>query len=119
MSDLISRQAAIDNLISFLQLDGEYAWGVRDCLNSLPSVQPDYDLSDYPDRLWNAAYERGKEEAEVKHGRWVKQFDENCWWTECSECGNYPLKSAYGYEQLSDFCPYCGADMRERSEDGN
>ena len=54
---------------------------------------------------------------EVKHGRWVKQFDENCWWTECSECWNYPLKSAYGDEQLSDFCPYCGADMRERSED--
>ena len=37
--DLISRQTAIDNLISFLQLDEEYAWGVRECLNSLPSVQ--------------------------------------------------------------------------------
>lgn len=37
--DLISRQTAIDNLISFLQLDEEYAWGVRECLNSLPAAQ--------------------------------------------------------------------------------
>ena len=43
MNDLISRQAAIDNLISFLRLDGEYAWGIRECLNSLPSAQPDLD----------------------------------------------------------------------------
>ena len=39
MDELISRQAAIDNLISFLQLDGEYARGIRECLNALPSVQ--------------------------------------------------------------------------------
>ena len=53
---------------------------------------------------------------EVKHGKWVKQFDENCWWYECSECGDYPLKSVYGNDQLSDFCPWCGADMRGEEE---
>jgi hypothetical protein len=59
-----------------------------------------------------------KREADpVKHGRWVKQTDENCWWYECSECGDYPLKNAYGHEVLSKYCPNCGARMREDGED--
>lgn len=89
------------------------------------SIEKDRDASDMP-KMWyegiayainHIIHAPTTDVQEVKHGRWVKQFDENCWWTECSECWNYPLKSAYGDEQLSDFCPYCGADMRERSED--
>lgn len=52
---------------------------------------------------------------ERKVGKWIKQYDENCWWYECSECGDYPLKSAYGNDMLSSWCPWCGAKM-ERSE---
>lgn len=54
MNDLISRQAAIDNLISYLQLDGEYAWGIRECLNSLPSAQSEL-LTDKEQRIFLAA----------------------------------------------------------------
>lgn len=36
MNDLISRQAAIDAVIKHLQLDYEYAWGVREAINALP-----------------------------------------------------------------------------------
>ena len=63
MNDLISRQAAIDNLISFLQLDGEYAWGIRECLNSLPSAQPEL-LTDKEQRIFLAAM--GREEKVCK-----------------------------------------------------
>lgn len=49
---------------------------------------------------------------ERKRGEWVKQMDELAWWYECSVCGDYPLKDAYGHESLSRFCPWCGADMR-------
>lgn len=53
----------------------------------------------------------------VKHGRWVKQTDENCWWYECSECGDYPMKNAYGHEELSAYCPHCGAIMEGDGEE--
>ena len=39
-NDLISRQAAIDAVIKHLQLDYEYAWGVREAINGLPSAEP-------------------------------------------------------------------------------
>ena len=54
-----------------------------------------------------------------RKGEWIKQHDEGCWWYECSCCGDYPLKSAYGDDQLSDFCPWCGADMRGEEDDRN
>jgi len=42
MNDTISRQAAIDAVIKHLQLDYEYAWGVREAINALPSAQPEW-----------------------------------------------------------------------------
>lgn len=82
MNDSIDRQAAIDALdeqIKFcdnalcdfnISLKDEYAVKVeraslcayKEILEDLPSVQPD--LSGYSDRLWKAAYERGKAEAQ-------------------------------------------------------
>ena len=67
MSDLISRQAAID---SFRYDDDGTAWTVDDIvyrLEQFPSAgemqspQPEYDLDGYSSRLWKAAYERGKQ----------------------------------------------------------
>lgn len=54
-------------------------------------------------------------------GRWIKQIDEsiNAWWYECSVCGDYPLKDAFGHDSLSQFCPWCGAELSEGEEDGN
>ena len=94
MDDTISRQAAIDALWKAMfeyedktekQFQESEDLDVRDWIGhrifvqnmndidrqtilNLPSAQPDYDLSDYSDRLWKAAYERGKAEAEP---RWI------------------------------------------------
>ena len=49
----------------------------------------------------------------VVHGRWLDSLDEsgklvNCWRT-CSVCGKQ-------WSKRTNYCPNCGADMRERSE---
>ena len=53
-NDLISRQDAIDAL--------DCINGTEEVLRSLPSAQPD--LSEYSDKLWRNAYERGKRDAQ-------------------------------------------------------
>ena len=35
---------------------------------------------------------------------------------ECSECHAYAPSYQNGDEFISDFCPYCGADMRDNKE---
>ena len=95
MDDSISRQAAIDaaDRADYTELAVEDVKKVTDEvikeLKQLPSAQ-----------------------LERKRGRWIKQVDELAWWYECSVCGDYPLKDAYGHESLSLFCPWCGAEMR-------
>lgn len=108
MSDLIDRQQAID---AVEQWGDNHTWDdwcnehkdekerfhivpPSDYIRSLPSVQP-------------------------KKGKWVKQIDKsiNAWWYECSVCGDYPLKDAFGHDCLSQFCPWCGAEMSEGEED--
>lgn len=88
MSDLISRQAAIDNLISFLQLDGEYAWAIRECLNALPSEQPEPRWIPVTERLPEAAirYQVTFESGEVGYADfrnkiflWDGSAKENVW----------------------------------------
>lgn len=117
MDDLISRQAAIDALEEPCKVpdtwSDEYAVGERQqwekdvkSLKALPSAQPD--LSEYSDRLWRNAYERGKKEAQ-RTGRWI--WDDEGY--HCSEC----FYHAYGNTSevmLGDFkfCPNCGAEMR-------
>lgn len=48
---------------------------------------------------------------ERKTGKWVKKVDDGVYWYECSECGDYPLKSAFGYDYFSEWCPHCGAKL--------
>lgn len=48
---------------------------------------------------------------ERKTGRWVKKVDDGVYWYECSECGDYPLKSAFGHDCYSEWCPHCGAKL--------
>lgn len=50
---------------------------------------------------------------ERKTGKWIRNVDDdiNAWWYECSECGDYPLKNAYGHDELSRWCPHCGCKM--------
>lgn len=53
-------------------------------------------------------------EPEVRHGRWIMLEPYGAHHTrrrKCSECGE--IKA----QELTNFCPDCGADMREVSED--
>ena len=58
----------------------------------------------------------------VVHGRWEKATGmmppEYCGLHICSECGHYAgRKPPYGGKEfLSDYCPNCGADMREAND---
>lgn len=69
-----------------------------------------------------AGYTDGKLDA-VVHGRWL--YDSGSGKHFCSACDEFALsykkdRWAVGelYECfLSDFCPNCGADMRERKDD--
>ena len=70
MSDLISRQDAIDALADYIHnVDRVYSTGLlstTDCMDAARSVLDDLpsanqDLSGYSDRLWKSAYERGYE----------------------------------------------------------
>ena len=84
MSDLIDRQAAIDAILAVTGnssvrelyehvqehgLSDMWSGGVNaaiDIIIAVPSAQPD--MSGYSDKLWKAAYERGKAEAQQ---RWI------------------------------------------------
>ena len=83
MSDLISRQDAIDLLSCFTQTDTLGNTPLQ-IVENLPSAQP-----------------------ECKTGRWLKDGEiDDVLFYRCSECGSSePIR---GYK----FCPNCGADMR-------
>ena len=53
---------------------------------------------------------------EVVHGRWVKKTADYVYYYACSECGEPVLKSQWGNDFFSDYCPNCGAKM---DGDGN
>lgn len=47
-----------------------------------------------------------------KHGKWGEEWFDHKWKIVCSECGCFA-------DRMTDFCPNCGADMREaEGEDG-
>lgn len=52
------------------------------------------------------------------HGRWVKVNDDTCWWYECFRCGRRPAHDLYGYDDLTGYCPHCGARMDGGEDDG-
>lgn len=92
MSDLISRQDAIDALYDWsnhTMTDAE-AWHLRQVIGdikSMPSAEP----------------ERPK-------GKWETHPGMN---ETCSECGHYfPVSEFDRRPFVINFCPYCGADMR-------
>ena len=51
----------------------------------------------------------------VRNGRWVKAHGmmppEFFGRHECSLCGRFALSRQIGREELSNYCPYCGAKM--------
>lgn len=55
---------------------------------------------------------------ETKAG-WKKKIEDGFFRYICSECGGIPLNSIYGYEELSEYCPHCGAKMEYVEGEGN
>ena len=105
MSDLIDRQAAIDAIER-----NAYRHTYLDQIISIIEQMPTADLSEYCDKLWKTAYERGKAEAHPKKGKWIKGIGENGVNTSlyCDQCG---YENGHWYEW--NFCPNCGAKMEE------
>lgn len=81
-------------------------------------------LGEFAKDLWHAGAIRlaidnapTVDAVEVVHGRWERI----CWWQhknhyemyKCSICG-----SQVKPKEARNYCPVCGADMRERKDDG-
>lgn len=50
-------------------------------------------------------------------GKWETKHNKVAWWYECSCCHERPLISRFGdMENLSAYCPYCGANMEVTSD---
>ena len=82
MDELVSRDAAIQAMLKEQQDDIKaYGCSIPECfdgdrassvLMQLPAIDPD--MSDYSERLWHLAYERGKNEGIVqcKYCKWSR-----------------------------------------------
>jgi rubrerythrin len=120
MSDLISRQAAIDALKNRWKKTRNYEGNgddiAEECelyLKQVPFAQ--LDLSGYSDKLWRLAYERGKREASAQRtGKWIAISKANPTASgfgisishlyECDMCGHMS-------KARTPYCPNCGAKM--------
>jgi len=60
---------------------------------------------------YNRGYEDAKRAYERPKGKWIEHFDFMLPWDECSEC--HVQVGTIGM----NFCPNCGADMREDTKD--
>ena len=141
MDDYISRQAAIDALNGIInrfeqilrdireskvddsvcgmcEYDGAFVGQSGDWCNECPGFEKDdcFRLSDECRKRWLESVELPSAQPERKRGKW-KPY--RCDMYECSECG-------YIYTELTDrhrcganFCPNCGADMREVDDESN
>lgn len=95
MTDLISKQAALDAL--------EWKWAGKaaiDAIKGLPTIDP------------------------VKHGKWLPHPTEPDW-DVCSVCGigthrrfhyNDAVYGGYDVEESFTYCPHCGANMEANDE---
>jgi len=95
--DLISRQAAIDAIKT---------WGLIDGLSEGLAIEILADAEKLPPA-----------EPDRRNGKWVPD-DIASDIFRCSKCGcDAPVDSTAGCEIKSNFCPWCGADMRGGKND--
>lgn len=114
MDDLISRQAALDAIksvrIKHMAQGNDVTpiWECADEVLKVPTVELTADLSEYCDKLWKAAYERGKAEAHSRTGKWVYDEERGARgiYAICTAC-NEMIYQTGGF----NYCPNCGARM--------
>ena len=141
MSDLISRQAAIDEANAWL-LDcfhvqkQDMSCGLIRRLEDLPSTQPEYrldewctDCKEYDKERhccprWNRVIRDTLQDVqpERKTGRWIYGEDEHCIdGYHCDKCGFFVpwdyVHKFINYIEDYNFCPNCGAKMKQEAED--
>ena len=110
MKDTIYREDAIKAVEECLKLLARPRYTVRTAIEAIPSV--DVDISEYSDKLWRNAYERGK--ADRPQGEWIDaEIPLECGGSMpiqvCNLCKTfYPLAYTGGGHR---FCPNCGARM--------
>lgn len=87
--------------------------------NFATAVEIDTDISEYSDKLWRNAYERGK--ADRPQGEWVDaeiplESGDTMPIQVCNLCKTfYPLAYTGGGHR---FCPNCGARMKGADDEG-
>lgn len=105
---------ALEDKVADLYSEGEEATegdkvvnDVIDLIDNAPTIETD--MSEYSDKLWQKAYERGKAEARPQ-GEWLDIYETHIAY-ECSNCHlQLPITDYH------NFCPNCGADMRKEAE---
>lgn len=95
MAEYIEREAAIDAaIIAFNRIDQYPNKNIRDLIGAVPAA----DVRPVVTAEWEWDGDPFDEE-------WKREY-------RCSHCGKYALKDDDGIQELSDFCPNCGAEMR-------
>lgn len=87
---------------------------IKDVIDNAPTIETD--MSEYSDKLWKLAYERGKAE-ERPQGEWI--VDEDAFskdFRKCSNCNEDAEWLEGGCQFLPNFCPNCGAKMTKEAE---
>ena len=95
-------------------MKGIYSGSIRETIVRTYDTRPStaekmMDILEIIDRIAKSEYCRGVDVATQKRGKWIP---EKYGGHKCSVCGEYPLQAGDESEELSDYCPHCGADMR-------
>ena len=108
--DAISREAVI-NAIYKMELSNWVKDDTEKMIRELPSVQPihrDRTVQDFVDKC--------RECGRIRKGHWIERkeslFNYHDEWYECNKCHGTQ-------DNMSNFCPNCGADMRGDTDASN
>ena len=105
MSDLISRNAILKNIEKIRQ-----SAQMMDDTHRADIIMTGMYLCE------EAVRNQPSAQSERKRGKWIP-VNNGRGGHECDQCHNYAPAWQTGEEHLTDFCPFCGADMRGEAND--